>query len=393
MIIAASAALVLSAACTKTEVTSSLNDEETPISFTNYAPRSLTKAGSTLVDSGALPTNSTIGVYGYSTEANPFSTSSSYKPTFMTNLPVAYTSTSATATATDPVRYWPKTTTNLLSFIAYYPYAADDLGVINSKPAAATSAIGTFEFTQTGDVTTMVDFMISDVANDYYYDKTSASNAAGNRTADGSVPFKLRHMLSKVNFKFAKKAGLDNVEIKVTSASIAGVLSHGEITPSYATGANGDNLGLGNAKVGTTTFPELWDDTTVDNEYATAVTIPINSVYDADGDTVTEDNANIILTTTAVLNSVKKDGSITEQNFLFVPQALTTNVKLTVNYDITQNNNVTHNTSTIVLNTTPTQWGRNDNVIYTITIGLTPITFTADVQSWDPEVAGAYNIE
>ena len=392
LIIAAAAALAL-ASCAKVETYTVTENENVPVGFYNYIPGNLTKAGATLKDSGTLDSGSTIGIYGYSTEDNAFSTSASWKPTFMTNLPVAYTTASSTATATDPVRYWPKTTTNLLSFIGYYPYAADNSGVIKSKPTAATNAIGTFQFTQTGDVTTMVDFMISDVANDYYYDATSASNAAGNRTADGSVPLKLRHMLSKVNFKFAKATGLDNAEIKVTSASIAGVLSNGEITPTYAAGTNGDNLGLGNAKVGTTTFPELWDDTKVDTPYASAVVIPINSVYDNDSDSNDDDNANIILTTTAVINSVKLDGSIAEQNFLFVPQVLTTNVELTVNYDITQNGNVTHNTSTIKLNTNPTQWGRNDNVIYTITIGLQPITFTAVVQAWDePVVEGAYNI-
>lgn len=377
---AAIAALLFVTGCAKVDDYAPVNDSLQAIGFTNYAPRSLSKANSTLVDSGALPAGSKIGVYGYSTEETNFpstSASPTFTPTFMTNLPVEYTSTtSATAKPTNPVRYWPKTTTNLLSFIAYYPY---NNAAITSKPTESTNAIGDFVFTQTGDVTTMVDFMVSNVANDYYYDATSASNSKGQRSSDGSVPFTLNHMLTKVNFKFAKSTGLDDVEIKVTSASIAGVKSTNTLTPKYTAGTAGS--------AGTTAFD--WG--TANTPYSSAVTIPINSVYGA----TPADHTDLILTTTATINSTKQDESITGQNFLFIPQTLADDVIVTIAYDITQNGNVTHNTSTVQLNTgtgNPTAWARNNNIVYTFTIGLQPITFKATVQSWDTEPGGAFTI-
>ena len=379
MILAVTTALLFATGCAKVEDTSPVNDSLQAIGFTNYAPRSLTKAGPTLVNSGALPSGSTIGVYGYSTQDVNFpatSTSPELKPTFMTNLPVAYTeTTSATATATTPVRYWPKTTTNLLTFIAYYPYSADNTGAITSKPTASTNAIGSFEFTQAGVVTDMVDFMVSDVANDYYYDASSASNSNGQRSSDGSVPFTLRHMLSKVNFKFAKADGLDGAEIKVTYASIAGVLSKGTLTPTYIAPESAGSPG-------TTKFGSNNWDASANTAYASAVTIPITS---ASGD-------YLILSTTPTLNST----TATNQNFLFVPQTLANTVVVTIAYDITQNENVTtHNTATVQLNQGaghPSAWNRNDNIVYTFTIGLTPITFKATVQGWADESTGAFTI-
>ena len=366
----AAIAAMTGASCAKIEDSAPVKDVAVPIGFSNYTPRSLTKASSSLVNSGALPAGSTIGVYGYSTETTnfPATTSSTMKPTFMTNLPVAYTSTSATATATDPVRYWPKTTTNLLTFFAYYPY---NDATITSKPTNTTNALGTFGFTQTSDVTTMVDFMISDVANDYYYDAASASNTNGQRSNDGSVPFTLRHMLSKVNFKFAKSSGLDGVEIKVTSASIAGVLASGTITPSYAPTTAGS--------AGNTSFADTW--ATASTEYASAVTIPIAS----------EAGSYLILSESAALNS----NTGTQNNFLFVPQTLEDAVIVTINYDLTQGTDVTHNTATVQLNTgsgNPTEWERNSNIVYTFTFGLTPITFTATVVNWADETPGSFSI-
>ena len=375
---AAIAALVLAASCSKTELRTPYGDTQKAIGFTNYAPRSLSKASASLVNTGSLPADSQIGVYGYSTGEPRFSTTAipAWLPSFMTNLPVIYSgNTSATATATDPVRYWPKSTINLLTFYGYYPY---NDATITSKPGASDAALGTFGFTQTSDVTTMVDFMVSDVANDYYYDATSASNSNGIRSEDGSVPLTLRHMLTKVNFKFKQASGITNTEIKVTSASIAGVLASGSLTPTYDLGAAGS--------LGTTTFPTTW--ATAGTAYSGSVDIPINSVVSS------ADAAYIVLTTDAVLNCVKNDGAITGQNFLFVPQTLSDAVVVTINYDITQNGNVTHNTSTVQLNTggNPTAWNRNNNIVYTFTIGLQPIKFTATVVDWDSESNGAFAI-
>ena len=382
MIIAASAALVLSAACTKTEVTRSLNDENVPIGFSNYAPRTITKAGGTYVYAGALPVNSVIGVYGYSTGTTTFAGTES--PTFMDEtFKVTYASANSSAPeVTNVTRYWPKTITNLLSFYGYYPYGN---GAITSAPTSASTGMGTFAFTQTDDVTTMVDFMVSDVANDYYYTTTAETNAAGTKADDGgSVPLKLRHMLSQVNFKFNKAAELgDDIVIRVTGATIANVYSKGTLTPTYSTTKSTGNLG-------TTNFPELWESTlgnlataTANTAYASPVTIPIDK------------GGNAYIELQKAPASDINSATDSKTNFLFVPQALPTDdshdITVTITYTIKQGDAAAvENTSTVKLNTgTPAQWGRNDNIVYTFTIGLTPIKFTALVQTWDDETTGA----
>ena len=369
--LAAAAALVL-ASCAKTEVTSVSEAQNHTIGFGTYTPRSLTKAGDTYVASGNLPDGSVMGVYGYSTGTANFA-GTTEKPLFMDeNFTVTFGATSfSTPTATNTLRYWPKTITNLLTFYGYYPYGN---AAITSVPTSATEGLGSFGFTQDGDVTKMVDFMVSDVANDYYYTTETETNSNGIKATDpGYVPLKLRHMLAKVNFKFNKASDLgDEIVITVNEVSIAGVLSKGTLTPGYTAPTTLGNLG-------TTTFPELWGGT-ANTAYATAVDVPITS-----------DALVLQKAPAADINSTNTK----EQNFLFVPQTLTDDVLVTIKYTIKQGSAAAvNNVSTVALkptgtSTNPASWGVNDSVVYTFTIGLTPIKFTATVQAWDdPDVTG-----
>ena len=371
MIIAASAALVLSAACTKTEVTSSLNDENIPIGFSNYAPRSISKADASAVDSGTLPTGAKIGVYGYSTAATNLATGFTVKPEFMTNALVDYAANnSGTATATDPVRYWPKTITNLLSFYAYYPYGSSK---ISGLPTASTEGMGTFTFTQAGAVSGMEDFMISNVANDQYYWATGEpTNANGVQAINGVVPLVFNHMLTKVNFKFRTVTDYSPVTITINSATIAKeTLSKTVITPAFTAAAAGS--------LGTTGFTY-----SSNTAYAADITIPFNA-------------AGQLLNTTATLNN---GTAKTETDFLFVPQTLSDDVIVTITYTINQNGTETVNTATVQLNLVKdgsdnaiTEWHINDFVTYTFNIGLREIKFTGSVENWTAVNAANYLIQ
>ena len=377
MFIAAAAALVF-ASCTKSEITSSLYDEETPVAFSNYAPRSLTKADGTLVNSGALPAGSEIGIYGYSDGTNNLADNAgTIKPTFMDNAHVTYSGvTSATATATDPVRYWPKTTTNILSFYGYYPY---NNAAITSKPSSANAGLGTFGFTQPAAVANMVDFMVSNVANDQYYWATGdEANANGVKATDGIVPLTFNHMLSKVNFKFSHNVTLATGDkIVVTSVSVAKVNTKGTLTPSYTAGAAGS--------LGTTTFS--WGSTA--NTPAT-ITIPI---YDEG------DGGQLMVKDTPKINN-GSDGTAksADTDFLFIPQSIGDDVVITINYDIIQGGNTTHNVAEKKLNVIEfggsalTAWEINKFYTYSFIIGLHEIKFTGNVVAWDDEGTGSLNI-
>ena len=374
ILLAAAAALTL-ASCGKNEVFVPVQ-EDIPVGFSNYAPRAISKADGSLVDSGALPIGAQIGVYGYSTADANLADNFTTKPEFMTDAKVDYgANTSSTATATDPVRYWPKTVTNLLSFYAYYPRES---ARISGKPTATTEGMGTLTFTQAGAVEDMEDFMISDVANDQYYlkegDTDPASvNSNGVRAVNGVVPLTFNHMLTKVNFKFRTVSdySADNVTIKAKSAKIAKeTLSEVVITPSFDAGTPGT--------LGSTSFAY-----SSNTAYAADITIPFS--------------ADQTLNTTPALNN---GTAVTQTDFLFVPQTLSDDVKVTVVYDIDQDGTVTENTATVQLNKVKnssdafiTEWGINDFVTYIFSIGLKEIKFTGSVNNWDTEVTGTYVIE
>ena len=369
ILLAAAAALLL-ASCGKNEVYVPVQ-EDIPVGFSNYAPRAISKADGTLVDSGTLGANSQIGVYGYSTAEDNLASNFTTKPEFMTDASVTYASTSAEATASDPVRYWPKSITNLLSFFAYYPKSSTN---ISGKPTASTSGMGTLTFAQTDTVATMQDFMISNVANDQYYWATGEpENDSGVKATNGVVPLVFNHMLTKVNFKFrtVKDYSADGVTIKVKSAKIAKeTLSKTVITPSYTAGTPG--------ALGTTAFAY-----SSNTAYTKDLWIPFS--------------ADQTLTTTAELNN---GTASTQTDFLFVPQTLSDDVKVTLTYVIDQGGTETENTATVQLNQIKnssdvaiTEWHINDFITYTFNIGLREILFTGSVNSWDDVINGSYVIQ
>ena len=374
ILLAAAAAIIL-ASCGKNEVYVPVQ-EDIPVGFSNYAPRAISKADGSFVNSGALPTGAQIGVYGYSTADANLASSFTTKPEFMTDALVNYGSnTSATATSTTPVRYWPKTITNLLSFYAYYP---QESARISGKPTAATTGMGTLTFAQADTVVTMQDFMISNVANDQYYFKEGDTNpesvnSNGVKAVNGVVPLVFNHMLTKVNFKFCTVSDYssDNVTIKVKSVKIAKELySNVVITPSYTAGAAGT--------LGTTAFAY-----SSNTAYTKDLWIPFS--------------ADQTLDTTPTLNN---GTASTQTDFLFVPQTLSDDVKVTVTYIIDQDGTETENTGIVQLNLVKdssdayiTEWGINDFVTYTFRIGLKEIKFTGTVNNWDDVINGSYVIE
>jgi hypothetical protein len=404
LIFAAAAALTL-ASCAKVETfTKTEMDEDIPIGFSNYTPRALTKAGDSYTETTALPNASTIGVYGYSPAA--VTTGDAHflgteTPAFITNGEVAFAAASSVPKGTTVTRYWPKDLKNLLSFYAYYPYqsAVSTTAGITKMPVSTTAGLGAadFEFTQTGDVTTMIDFMLSKVQNDmYFWDGTNkSSNKFGRKstssgTTHGIVPLTLTHMMSNVNFYFKTNISTDGVSIKVKEASIAGVLSKGQFGLTYAVPAAGTTAGEGNE--GGTTFNAT---SVAASAYGNAVTIPIGSTN------TTEDFTYIILpkpsapgvtpavTPAPVINYVDKAGTKTKNNFLFIPQTLSDDVKVTIKYDLTQGTATTENTVEVKIkgaantDNTITAWAYNTKYNYIFTIGLNEILFTGAAVTWD----------
>ena len=128
MTFAAMAVLILAAGCAKIESKSTTNDVQHAIGFSNYAPKSLTKAGDTYAASTTLLDGKVFDVFAYATtNGTAFATTSSTAlgTKFMEAVDVTYGTggnSDATKNTYSPVRYWPSgDTPDWLTFWAYYP--------------------------------------------------------------------------------------------------------------------------------------------------------------------------------------------------------------------------------------------------------------------------------
>lgn len=358
MFLLAAAALVAFASCSKSDVEKAA--ETKAIGFNSYSGRTVTKAGSSFTTEGTLPVGQGFGVYAYLTTSNTAFTSAAATAAnlFMNNVAVTYSATPATDPAKytySPEKYWPRDESNYLSFFAYYPVAS------GSGITPATAGFGGYEFAAkyaAADApSAMVDFMLSDVANDKTY-----TNAVYNSTK-GVVQMNFHHMLTMVKFfvntdKDYKTSSY--TVIKVKSVTLAGIYTENTVTPTYATGTTTFAWGTTPSNPQTYTIYPAGTDLDLSSTGTTAVGLPTN-VLAAD-------------------------------SYLMLPQTLTNDAVVTITYTVQSGSDAAvENVATVKLNealvgSTPlTAWEMNKNIKYTFTIGLKPIQFVATVDNWDAE--------
>lgn len=197
-------------------------------------------------------------------------------------------------------RYWPKNTTDRISFFAYYPYAAnafevgedaesDGTGITLQDPeddhyGYAHNPVGfpKFKFVVNTDASRQVDFMISDMC-------LNQSKKADYLTGEGDVKFTFHHMLSQIRIKKIDFV-LDNDAVQIDSVQFKflGVPVSGICTPSIISSPDG----RGNAAMAfnwsgfnsnnsefTTTF---YDESGTDAEKRAAVMLMIPHQFDVD---------------------------------------------------------------------------------------------------------------
>lgn len=342
ILLAASAALVLGA-CSKNVVTS-VDDEA--IGFGTYAPTSVTKADGSYASSTALPSGQKFVVYGYNQGSSDFA--SSLVPSFMNGVEVTTNITNVDLTSYTPLRYWPKDeANNKLAFYAYYP-----LNTTNITPTV-TSGLGSYSFKVNSAIGSQSDFMIAGLQVDQTYTSTS-----------GTVALAFKHQLTKVRFVVKTDAAYPNTDITVTSVVLNKVKTQGTLTPTYTSGT------------GTST---AWTDQA---EAATPISFTVP-------------NVNVVLTT-AAQPATEAAGDC----YLMLPQDLADEVEAVVTYTVkTGTDAEVINTQKIQLNTVKKnatdvigKWDKNQNIVYTITIGLKPIKFTATVENWDAATNGGISI-
>ena len=366
LILAAAAALTL-ASCAKVEnYTRSTNDGRQVIGFSNYAPKSLTRADAdNYVAATALVSDADFDVWAWYT-ANGTSFDGTNGTAYFSNwYTVVYKGGDNTTDGSvneypDGARYWPAgDTPDYLHFFAYYP---SDAGTITA-PAAG---LGAFSFTAEASAADQVDFMVADVVKDQVYGATNS-----NISADGTVDLKFRHQLTKVQVKFKTTAAIvadTNTNIFVTDAKFGNINNTGTLTASYDGAA-------------TTT---VWSSQSGTASYA----IPFD--------------ATAALTATATNYGDDETGL-----FLLVPQTMLANTNasaqyIEVSWKVVTDGITTNNTRKIYLddcvdtdggsNPADIDWEKNNFITYVITIAPAQILFTGAAYDWDTETFGYYNI-
>lgn len=387
LILAAVAAVALSA-CSKNEIIETINKvpEEVAIGFSNYTPKTLSKANDTYVSGTTLVSGKHFGVYAWQTANGTFLDVTPGTPDFMNPVDVTWAGdTGSGETNTySPLRYWPSGDTPAnLSFAAYYPYGGAGI----TAPTFATG-VGTYAFTAQSAPADMVDFCVADVVNDQVYGSTNAGSSY-----KGTVKFTFKHQLTKVQFKFKTTEAVSddaNTTINLVEAKLNNVKTKGTLSATYALASP-----QGVNKLGTTTT--AWSD------QALAAT-PV--VYDVTLNTQDPSSSNKIeLTKTA---STVANADI----FLMVPQAMVDKAGidpqyLEVTWEVITDGVTTTNTQKLYFKNDvyngddpdatgyaqeDIDWGMNNFITYTITIGPKPIYFTAAVTGWDAEENGYMNV-
>ena len=194
--------------------------------------------------SGPLPGGQHFGVDAWNTGGSYLSTdpgapnfiSSAWDVTFLNNDDKGKNNTYNPGTVD---HFWPRSSGYDYSFAAYYPYGG--AGITPSFPAGT---VGQCSFTAQSTAATMVDFCVSDIANDITYGATNSGN-------DGTVALTFRHALCRVQFKFVKAQDVDDdLQIKILDAKLKNVHTTGTLSVTYAQHTPSPGYGL----PGTTTL-------------------------------------------------------------------------------------------------------------------------------------------
>ena len=358
------------AGCSQNEITE-INPETNPaIGFSVYTG---TQTKGTVTNNEVTGTGikaKGFGILAYYTNDNGFATStSSHTPNFMYNQKVEW-KTSPDRWEYTPVKYWPNTPSEKLSFFAYAPY--------EEKPAGGTNYIKLSEQTTGGYPT--ITFTLQDVANNMT--DLVVADAKDKKKEDGSVSFTMAHVLSRALFQAKLSSGIDaNTAIFITSAKLLGTTS--DVTTGFYKTAI--------YKYETS----AWDYTSATKQSSdydlASILNKTNASWGADGGSAYTTSSVQVTTTAAEL--FKKETSIQQYLFLIPPTATgitsTASVKVELTYDIVTKDAAVggHSKTTSTTIVTLPEGGLKQNTAYKyiFTIGLDKVEVTATVTDWSAD--------
>ena len=329
--------------------------ESVPIGLKGYVPKAQaagTRSSSLFSTDQGIPDGRSIGVYAYYHQNSNWLTDASNQLNFMINQQATHNKL-ADAYIYSPLKYWPNTPGDKLSFIGYYPFT-DGAGSGETSTtstgitieAISESGLPTFSFTVKDNEADQVDFLVSDLL--------------ANQTKPAiheSIRLLFKHATSKISFRIviADDIKADVAEFKVNSIGLTNLYAHGTLTPSY----DGSETQL------------TWSGQSTEKDYTCAP----------------------------------------DKSYLLLPQTLRDAAQLTLAYSITFKSGGTvftyeggkpvesatytysYPTASVQLNTLKvtgsgaalTQWEANHHYIYTIRLTAKRIEFTGQVVEWGDE--------
>lgn len=331
--------------------------ESVPIGLKGYVPKAQaagTRSSSLYSTDQGIPDGRSIGVYAYYHQNSNWLTGASNQLNFMINQQATHNKL-ADAYIYSPLKYWPNTPGDKLSFIGYYPYtdgaASGETSTTSTGitiEAISESGLPTFSFTVKDNEADQVDFLVSDLL--------------ANQTKPAiheSIRLLFKHATSKISFRIviADDIKADVATFNVESIGLTKLYSKGTLKPSY----DGSETLL------------TWDgQNTVKEKYTCAA----------------------------------------DKSYLLLPQTLSNDAQLTLDYSITFKSGGTvftyeggkpvesatytysYPTASVQLNELKvngsdaplTKWEANHHYIYTIRLTAKRIEFTGEVVEWGQEV-------
>ena len=363
---------------------------QTPIALSAYTAQQTagTRADEGLLAEGGIPNNQSIGVYAYyhqGTEDIDGAWSGYETPNFMFNQQ-ATNDADNDAFSYSPLKYWPNTNYDKLSFIGYYPYtttfgagnsSSDTYGIALLNGSNDTG-LPAFELTVSDDVDNQVDFLISDLLTDLPNGTSavSPSSASGrdNLTVVDKVRLLFHHATSKVTIRIAIDEDIrqDFMSMTISNLELTNIFRKGTVTPSYSSGTT--TIGVTGASDSLTyTIVDAAAVPVVNHLTDTYLMLPQALAYKADD-----------LTKTAKINL---SYSITLRSHGTVYTYVEGNPVATDHYTYS-------NTASLPLaklqrpsdNSEIDEWLPNHHYVYTIRLGAERIEFTGQVVEWGEEV-------
>ena len=349
-----------------------------------------------------------FGVYAWNTGASPLSANPG-APGFITDLAVTFANNndqgknnSYTPLIPDNMsdlmdQYWPRPTdpgyaVYDYSFAAYYPIVAG--GAITPSFGTANT-VGVYSFNTPSTAASMVDFCVSDIANDQVYGHT-------NTAWDGTVGLTFHHMLTRVQIKFVKARDVaSDFDIHIVDAKLEDVLSTGTLTATYIPDI--DDTDPGNVLIypGTTEF--TWSGKANYRDYEITIGGVNPGPYDPDDPPANLDGLTLV-------SLGWESGSTDADVFLLIPQDMLprptpgSSAKAhAIHFWWTAEDSDTVMDTILYLDECVTgigvetpaniDWGRNQFVTYNVVIRAKPIEFDleASIKAWDDE-EGYYSI-